>query len=58
MKINQDIFTSKDILLSDYFIKTLIIVFGKPNPKNQSHNEYNKFVSQPLDLLSYANVLQ
>lgn len=45
LQINQDEFTSKDILLSDYFIKTLIIIFGKPNPKNKSQNEYDKFVS-------------
>lgn len=53
---NNKEFTTKDILESNYFRKTLTIIFGKPSP-NDSPNEYDKFVSQPSELLSYAGIL-
>lgn len=58
LQIDQKEFTAKNILTSSYFQKTLIIIFGKPNPNEKSQNEYDKFISQPLDLLSYANVIE
>ncbi len=52
------VFTVKDIWDSQYFIKNAVAVFGKPWPTNPTaHSEYDKFIQQPLRLLSYAHVL-
>lgn len=58
LQIDQKEFTAKNILTSSHFQKELITIFGKPNPNEKSQNEYDKFISQPLDLLSYANVIE
>ena len=50
------VFTIKDIMLNG-FSKDNIIVFGKPDVV-QGSNEYDKFFSQPIKLLSYSNVLK
>ena len=51
-------FKVSDIWNSQYFIKNAVAVFGKPLPTNESaKHEYDKFIQQPLRLLSYAHVL-
>ena len=51
-------FKVSDIWNSPYFIKNAVAVFGKPLPTNESaKHEYDKFIQQPLRLLSYAHVL-
>lgn len=52
-------FTVNDIWNSQYFIKNAVAVFGKPLPTNASaRHEYDKFIQQPLRLLSYAHILK
>ena len=52
-------FTVKDIWKSDAFVKNTELIFGKPSPTSQStRNEFDKFIAQPLDLLSYAGILE
>ena len=42
----------------NYFVKNASAIFGKPSPKNKSaHSEYDKFIQQPLRMLTYAHVL-
>jgi hypothetical protein len=54
----QKQFTTKDIWRSQYFIKNVPAIFGKPSPKNPcTSNEYDKFITQPLRMLDYAKIL-
>lgn len=51
-------FTVRDIWNSDYAKETIDATFSKPNTnEKKSKNEYDKFFSQPLNLLCYAHVL-
>jgi len=50
-------FTASEIMKFDYTIKNVQDIFSKPNPKNKSNNEYDKFFGQPIKLLSYSKVL-
>lgn len=56
---NQDNwFTVNDIWRSEYFNENVQGVFGKPDAENpNAENEYDKFINQPLKLLSYSGVL-
>lgn len=55
---NNKTFKSKEIQLSDYSDKTIRLYFGKPGTKKKCvENEYDKFFSQPLKLLAYADIL-
>ncbi|MDE8087865.1 restriction endonuclease [Erysipelothrix rhusiopathiae] len=51
-------FSSRDIWDFEYASKTIREIFRKPNTQSPlSQNEYDKFFSQPLELLSYSKVL-
>lgn len=51
-------FTAKDIEESDYFVKMVPYVFNKPVPGTTStKNEYNKWTSQTIQTLRFAQVL-
>lgn len=51
-------FTVNDIWSSQYFIKTVRMIFKKPLANNPTvTHEYDKFIQQPLRMLAYANVL-
>ncbi len=51
-------FTTNDIWNSQYFQKSLKILFNKPDALNPAaRHEYDKFIQQPLKMLSYAGVL-
>ncbi len=59
LNLKKDTFTRKDLSTSDYFTKNATLIFGKPSPKNKNvNNEYDKFISQPLDLFSYSQLLE
>lgn len=52
-------FTVKNIWDSQYFIKNVKAIFNKPDAKNPTtKSEYDKFIQQPLRLLSFAGILQ
>jgi hypothetical protein len=54
----QEYFTVEDIWKSDYFSSNVQAMWGKPNVNNpKAANEYDKFINQPLKMLSYAKVL-
>jgi hypothetical protein len=51
-------FTVQDIWDSQYFIKNVKAIFNKPSATNPTtKSEYDKFIQQPLRLLSSAHVL-
>jgi len=51
-------FSAKDIWHHDYTVDNVVDIFQKPNPKDKAaSNEYDKFFSQPLELLAYSGVL-
>lgn len=51
-------FRVKDIWNYKYSEDTIEMYFNKPKPSSRSaENEYDKFFSQPIKLLSYSNVL-
>lgn len=51
-------FISPDIWKSEYAIKNVQLVFGKPDPLHQSTvDEYNKFFRQPMKMLAAARIL-
>jgi hypothetical protein len=53
------LFCVKDIWDSDYFIKNIALIFGKPSPNNQSAmHEYDKFIAQPIKTLEYSHILE
>lgn len=55
---NEEYFSSKDIWYNDYTIKNVENIFRKAKVDGKSSiNEYDKFFQQPMELLSYANVL-
>ena len=52
-------FQSPDIWHSDYSIKNVQYLFGKPSPTIKSTiDEYNKFFRQPMKMLAAAGVLR
>ncbi|MCL2520490.1 MAG: hypothetical protein FWE37_05760 [Spirochaetaceae bacterium] len=56
--LNKDVFTRDDIWSSKIFNDYTVLTFGKPKANNlNASNEYDKFISQPLDLLAYAGVI-
>lgn len=58
INLNKDEFVRDDIWDLEYFKKNAVLIFNKPSPNNSKvSNEYDKFISQPLDLLSYAGIL-
>ena len=51
-------FIVQDVWDMQYFIKNASAIFCKPSPKNETaKHEYDKFIQQPLRMLSYAHVL-
>ncbi|WP_106917750.1 hypothetical protein [Chryseobacterium aurantiacum] len=51
-------FTKDDIWTDDYFNHNVKSIFNKPDAGNETtRQEYDKFTSQPLRTLAYANVL-
>lgn len=51
-------FTVRDIWNSDYAKETIDATFLKPDTdEKKAENEYDKFFSQPLNMLCYAHVL-
>lgn len=51
--------TAKDVWYSDYARENILEQFNKSDPTAKSAQaEYNKFYQQPLNLLSYANILK
>lgn len=55
---NKKTFTIKDIWDSGYFRKNVTRNFGKPSPDDKrTLHEYDKFVSQPIKTLLFAQVL-
>ena len=51
-------FMVQDVWDMQYFIKNASAIFCKPSPKNETaKHEYDKFIQQPLRMLSYAHVL-
>lgn len=51
-------FTVNDIWQSQYFIQNVKNIFNKPDATNPTaRSEYDKFIQQPLKMLSYAHVL-
>lgn len=58
INLNKEEFVRDDIWNLEYFKKNAVLIFNKPSPNNSKvSNEYDKFISQPLDLLSYASIL-
>ncbi|WP_439287057.1 hypothetical protein [Lonepinella sp. BR2357] len=51
-------FTVTDIWRSDYAVENVQIMFSKPDPSEKSQNEYDKYFSQPIKLLSYSRILR
>lgn len=52
------IFTSSEIWHYDYTVENVEAIFKKPEVENEAaRNEYDKFFQQPMEMLSYANVL-
>lgn len=55
--IKED-FTVRDIWNSEYAKETIDATFSKPNTDEEKvENEYDKFFSQPLNMLCYAHIL-
>ncbi len=51
-------FTKDDIWDSNYFNTNVKAIFNKPDAQNETtRQEYDKFTSQPLRTLAYANIL-
>ncbi|MDR3243763.1 MAG: hypothetical protein LBT79_03335 [Elusimicrobiota bacterium] len=58
LQIDKERFDRNDIWNNKYFIKNASHIFGKPSPNNKAaDSEYDKFILQPLDMLSYAKIL-
>jgi hypothetical protein len=54
----QEYFTVNDIWNSEYFSSNVQAMWGKPDVNNPTAaSEYDKFINQPLKMLSYAKVL-
>lgn len=58
MVATKPVFVINDVWETQYFIQNSRVIFNKPwaNDK-KAYNEYNKVLSQPLKLLSYAHIL-
>ncbi len=55
----QGEFTVQDVWNMQYFVKSASAIFGKPSPRNKAaRHEYDKFIQQPLRMLSYAHILE
>lgn len=55
----NDFFSSMDIWHNDYTVEYVESIFKKPNPDEaKARNEYDKFFQQPMELMSYAGVLE
>lgn len=50
-------FTVTDIWHSEYSRNNVIEIFSKPDPELKAANEYDKYFSQPIKLLSYSKIL-
>lgn len=51
-------FTTKDVWHSQYTIENVEAIFKKPGvTSDKARNEYDKFFQQPMELLSYAGIL-
>ena len=51
-------FTVTDIWHSEYSRNNVIEIFSKPDPELKAANEYDKYFSQPIKLLSYSKILK
>lgn len=52
-------FSSVDIWHHDYTVQNVESIFKKPNPdEKRARNEYDKFFQQPMEMLSYAGILE
>lgn len=51
-------FCVNDIWKSDYMSEYVQRYFGKPDPKTRAKNEYDKFFSQPINMLEYAGIIK
>lgn len=59
VNLNKDNFCRNDIWKSSYFTQNIPLFFDKVSPRNKNaNNEYDKVISQPLDLFSYAGLLE
>lgn len=59
VNLNQEVFTRLDIENLKYFKENVELIYGKPSPNNKkTKNEYDKFIGQQLELLSYAEILK
>jgi hypothetical protein len=57
--IENEYFTSMDVWHSDFTVENIQNIFKKPSPnEKKARNEYDKFFQQPMELLSYAGVLE
>jgi len=57
--ITNNWFTSLDVWHSDFTVENVQNIFKKPNPnEKKARNEYDKFFQQPMEMLSYAGVLE
>lgn len=52
-------FSSIDIWRDNYTVENVLAIFKKPSPDAKiARNEYDKFFQQPMEMLSYAGVLE
>jgi hypothetical protein len=53
------VFSSIDIWHNSYTVNNVLGIFKKPSPiEKTAKNEYDKFFQQPMEMLSYAGILQ
>lgn len=56
---NSEYFSSLDIWHNQYTVENVEAIFKKPNPnKRKAKNEYDKFFQQPMEMFSYAGILE
>lgn len=56
--LDKDTFYAEDIWNLRYFQENAVIIFNKPSPNNpKANSEYDKFIMQQLELLSYSGLL-
>lgn len=59
LSLGKPTFTNGDLIESEVFNEQIIYDFGKPTSDSSFlKNEYDKFVSQPVNTLTYANILK
>ena len=56
LKSNEEPFSLDDIRSNKKSEKLVVSIFGKPSI-NKADNEYDKFFSQPVKMLTYAGIL-